>query len=149
MRQKTCQALNGGPSILNCKYRLITKFSPIYTNWVTRKLQFSSVLPKMVGQFVIKACERSGHSGVCIGLGRPSLPGTGVSWTTLDQTLRSTTYTWMIKFEIAGCLQHVAQMKVFVGRCRGLANSLYARPGKCFLFTKFRPDVPSSGCRSR
>ena len=38
-------------------------------------------------------------------------------------------------------------MKVFVGRCRGLANSLYARPGKCFLFTKFRPDVPSSGCR--
>ena len=32
----------------------------------------------------------------------PRVPGTGVSWTTLDQTLRSTTYTWMIKFEIAG-----------------------------------------------
>ena len=58
-------------------------------------------------------------------------------------------YTWMIKFEIAGCPQHAAQMKVFVDRCRGLANSLYARPGKCFLFTKFRPDVPSSGCRGR
>ena len=56
-------------------------------------------------------------------------------------------YTWVIKLEIAGCLQNAAQMKVFVGRCRGLANSLYARPGKCFLFTKFRPDVPSSGCR--
>ena len=29
-------------------------------------------------------------------------------------------------------------MKVFVGRTVGTANSLYARPGKCFLFTKFR-----------
>ena len=62
----------------------------------------------------------------------PRVPGTGVSWTTLDQTLRSTTYTWMIKLEIAGCLQHAAQMKVFVSRCRGWQTAFMLDRGSVF-----------------
>ena len=62
----------------------------------------------------------------------PRVPGTGVSWTTLDHTLRSTTYTWMIKLEIAGCLQHAAQMKVFVGRCRGWQTAFMLDRGSVF-----------------
>ena len=94
------------------------------------------MLPKMVGSVIkIKACERSGHSGVCIGLGtwealpprdRCQLDNSG------PDSPEHYVYTWMIKLEIAGCLQNAAQMKVFVGRCRGWQTAFMLDRGSVF-----------------